>query len=62
MAFREDHLTKLHTLVRRRTIGLFSACLWFVYGPQKRSKTIYLACIGWIAVDAATSIGVMLHR
>ena len=28
---------------------LFSACLWFIYGIQKRDKTIYLACIGWIA-------------
>ena len=41
---------------------LFSACLWFVYGFQKRDKTIYLACIGWIALDAAIIIGVMFHR
>ncbi|MEP7281636.1 MAG: hypothetical protein ABI696_06625, partial [Rubrivivax sp.] len=32
---------------------LFSACLWFIYGVQKRDKTIYLACIGWIVLDAA---------
>ena len=41
---------------------LFSACLWFVYGVQRRDKTIYLACIGWIALDAAIIIGVMVHR
>jgi uncharacterized protein with PQ loop repeat len=41
---------------------LFSACLWFVYGMQKRDKTIYLACIGWIAFDAAIIIGVVVHR
>ena len=41
---------------------LFSACLWFVYGLQKRDKTIYLACVGWIALDAAIIIGVMVHR
>lgn len=41
---------------------LFSACLWFVYGIQKRDKTIYLACIGWIALDAAIIIGVAIHR
>ena len=41
---------------------LFSACLWFVYGIQKRDKTIYLACIGWIALDALIIIGVMVHR
>ncbi|MEO7150219.1 MAG: hypothetical protein ABIX46_00695, partial [Burkholderiaceae bacterium] len=39
---------------------LFSACLWFVYGWRKRDKTIYLACIGWIALDAAIVAGVML--
>ena len=32
---------------------LFSACLWFVYGLQKHDKTIYLACVGWILLDAA---------
>ncbi len=41
---------------------LFSACLWFVYGIQKRDKTIYLACIGWIVLDAAIVIGVFVHR
>jgi uncharacterized protein with PQ loop repeat len=41
---------------------LFSACLWFVYGIQKRDKTIYLACIGWIALDAAIIVGVIVHR
>ena len=41
---------------------LFSACLWFVYGIQKRDKTIYLACIGWIVLDAAIIAGVVIHR
>ena len=40
---------------------LFSACLWFVYGLQKRDKTIYLACIGWIALDALIVVGVIVH-
>jgi uncharacterized protein with PQ loop repeat len=40
---------------------LFSACLWFVYGLQKRDKTIYLACVGWILLDAAVVIGVVVH-
>ena len=31
---------------------LLAACLWFVYGLQKRDKTIYLACIGWVVLDA----------
>lgn len=41
---------------------LVSACLWFVYGLQKRDKTIYLACIGWILLDAAIVIGVIVNR
>jgi uncharacterized protein with PQ loop repeat len=40
---------------------LFSACLWFIYGMQKHDKTIYLACIGWILLDAAVVIGVVVH-
>lgn len=41
---------------------LFSACLWFVYGVRKRDKTIYLACIGWIVLDAAIVAGAIVHR
>jgi uncharacterized protein with PQ loop repeat len=40
---------------------LFSACLWFVYGITKRDKTIYVACIGWILLDAAIVIGVIVR-
>ena len=40
---------------------LLSACLWFVYGVRKHDKTIYLACIGWILLDAAVVIGVILY-
>ena len=38
---------------------LLSAILWFVYGLRKRDKTIYLACIGWIALDAAIVAGIV---
>jgi len=41
---------------------LLSACLWLVYGIQKRDKTIYFACIGWILLDAAIVVGVIVHR
>lgn len=40
---------------------LITACLWFVYGVQKRDRTIYLACVGWIFLDAAVVIGVIIH-
>jgi uncharacterized protein with PQ loop repeat len=41
---------------------LGAACLWFVYGIQKHDKTIYLACIGWVLLDAAVVVGVIIHR
>jgi uncharacterized protein with PQ loop repeat len=40
---------------------LLSACLWLAYGLQKRDKTIYLACVGWILLDAAIVIGIVVH-
>ena len=40
---------------------LIGACLWFVYGLQKHDKTIYLACIGWVLLDLAVVIGVVVH-
>lgn len=41
---------------------LASALLWFVHGVQKRDRNIYLACIGWMALDVAIIAGVMWHR
>jgi hypothetical protein len=35
--------------------------MWFIYGLQKRDKTIYLACVGWIFLDAAVVAGVVVH-
>jgi uncharacterized protein with PQ loop repeat len=40
---------------------LVAACLWFVYGLQKRDKTIYLACVGWVVLDAAIVAGVLIR-
>jgi uncharacterized protein with PQ loop repeat len=41
---------------------LIGACLWFVYGLQKNDKTIYLACVGWVLLDLAVVIGVIVYR
>ncbi|GAB3763104.1 hypothetical protein GCM10028796_15990 [Ramlibacter monticola] len=38
---------------------LLSALLWFFYGLQKRDRTIWVACIGWILLDAAVVAGVL---
>jgi len=40
---------------------LLAASLWFVYGCQKHDKTIYLACIGWIVLDAAIVAGIVVY-
>ncbi len=40
---------------------LIGACLWFVYGLQKQDKTIYLACVGWVLLDAAVVTGVIVY-
>lgn len=40
---------------------LVAAVLWFVYGLRKRDKTIYLACVGWVVLDAAIVIGVIVR-
>ena len=41
---------------------LLSAAVWMIYGIQKRDKTIYLACIGWIVLDAAIVVGVFVKH
>jgi uncharacterized protein with PQ loop repeat len=57
--------------VERQTAGvsllswgayLVSALLWFGHGLHQRDKNIYLACIGWIALDLGVIAGVVLYR
>ncbi len=40
---------------------LVAACLWLIHGVQRRDPSIYLACIGWIILDAAVVIGVLRY-
>ena len=40
----------------------FGACLWFVDGLRKHDKTIWVACIGWVLLDGAVVLGVLMHR
>jgi uncharacterized protein with PQ loop repeat len=40
---------------------LLAACLWFVHGLRKRDKTIYVACIGWMILNAAVVAGVLVR-
>lgn len=39
-----------------------AACLWLVDGLRKHDKTIWVACIGWVLLDGAVFIGVLLRR
>jgi uncharacterized protein with PQ loop repeat len=41
---------------------LLAACLWFVHGLQKGDKSIYVACVGWVLLDAAVVIGIFVYR
>ncbi len=41
---------------------LISAVLWFWYGLRKHDPNIYLACVGWITLDGAVIVGVLLNR
>jgi uncharacterized protein with PQ loop repeat len=40
---------------------LVAALLWFIHGFHKHDKSMYLACIGWIILDAAIVIGLVAH-
>jgi len=41
---------------------LVAACLWLIPGVRKHDKSIYLACIGWIILDAAIVIGIIVRQ
>jgi uncharacterized protein with PQ loop repeat len=38
-----------------------SAFVWFVYGIQKRDRNIYLPCIGWLLLDGAVVLGILVY-
>jgi hypothetical protein len=40
---------------------LVSACLWLVYGLRKHNKTIWVPCLGWIALDVAIVLGIVVR-
>jgi uncharacterized protein with PQ loop repeat len=40
---------------------LASALLWLPHGIQQRDPNIYLACIGWIVLDAAVLAGSIVY-
>jgi uncharacterized protein with PQ loop repeat len=39
---------------------LVSACVWLVHGIRERDPAIYVACIGWIGLDAAIVAGALI--
>ena len=40
---------------------LLSALLRFWHGVQKGDKNIYFACVGWIALDLAVIVGIIIY-
>ncbi len=41
---------------------LISALLWFWYGVRRHAPNIWLACIGWMALDVGVIVGVLVNR
>jgi uncharacterized protein with PQ loop repeat len=39
-----------------------SAFVWFWYGLQKRDRNIYLPCVGWLLLDGAVVVGIIVYR
>jgi uncharacterized protein with PQ loop repeat len=39
---------------------LGSSIAWLVYGIRKRDPTIWIVCVGWILVDGAIVIGILV--
>ena len=38
-----------------------AAVLWFWYGIQQHDKNIYLPCVGWVVLDGAVILGVLIY-
>ena len=38
-----------------------SAILWLWFGIRKHDKNFYLPCIGWILLDTAVIVGVVIY-
>lgn len=41
---------------------LVAAILWLIHGVRRRDRSIYIPCIGWIAVDLSIVIGILVFR
>jgi uncharacterized protein with PQ loop repeat len=41
---------------------LLAACLWLIDGLRKRDKTIWIACVGWILLDGAVVLGILVRH
>ncbi len=40
---------------------LLSAVAWLIYGLKKRDRNVYLPCLGWIAIDGAVILGILVN-
>ena len=38
-----------------------AACLWLIDGLRKKDRTIWVACIGWVLLDGAVFLGVLVR-
>jgi uncharacterized protein with PQ loop repeat len=56
--------------VQRETAGvsllswsayLLAAVLWLVHGLRQHDRAIWIACIGWVVLDAAVVLGLVVR-
>ncbi|MBC5763988.1 hypothetical protein [Ramlibacter albus] len=40
---------------------LLAAVLWMVHGLRRHDRAIWVACIGWILLDAAVVLGLLVR-
>jgi hypothetical protein len=41
---------------------LLASCVWLVHGLRRHDPKMWVACIGWVALDAAVVAGVLVYR
>ena len=41
---------------------LIAAVLWLIHGLRRHDRSIYVPCIGWIILDLAIVIGILVIR
>jgi uncharacterized protein with PQ loop repeat len=41
---------------------LLASCVWLVHGLRQKDPKMWMACVGWVVLDAAVVAGVLVYR